>query len=116
MNRYSPLSATDKAKMTSVAATTDSNNDGEDVLRAFFNANNDDYMAYWDKDLVLKVANFHLSNEHMPVIEQVRDTGLPAQFEADQNGLTFDFRAYPAMNASGECLGIALYAHDISAR
>ncbi|MDA8638067.1 bifunctional diguanylate cyclase/phosphodiesterase, partial [Rhodospirillales bacterium] len=42
--------------------------------------------------------------------------GLPAQFEADQNGLTFDFRAYPAMNASGECLGIALYAHDISAR
>lgn len=88
----------------------------DDVLRAFFNANNDDYMAYWDRDLVLKIANFQLCAEHMPVIAKVRDTGKAAQFEADQNGRTFDFRAYPAMNASGECLGIALYAHDISTR
>lgn len=116
MNRYIPLSETDKAKITSEETAPEVINDGEDVFRAFFNANNDDYMAYWDKDLVLKVANFHLSEEHMPVIEQVRDTGFPAQFEADQNGRTFDFRAYPAMNASAECLGIALYAHDISAR
>lgn len=116
MNRYAPVPDADKTQITSTTETSSASKDGEEVLRAFFNANNDDYMAYWDKDFVLKVANFHLSDEHMPVIEQVRDTGLPAQFEADQNGRTFDFRAYPAMNASAECLGIALYAHDISAR
>lgn len=116
MNRYTPGAEIEQVNMASIKETNDSTNDGEDVLRAFFNANNDDYMAYWDKDLVLKVANFHLGREHMPIIEKVRDSGQAEQFEADQYGRTFDFRAYPAMNASGECLGIAVYAHDISAR
>lgn len=116
MNRYAPKAKIEEIQMASTIDTSNGIPDGEDVLRAFFNANNDDYMAYWDKDLILKVANFHLGKEHMPVIERVRDTGQPAQFEADQNGRTFDFRAYPAMNASGDCLGIAVYAHDISAR
>lgn len=116
MNKYTPEA---EAEPVQISSTTDASNsiyNGEEVLRAFFNANNDDYMAYWDRDLVLKVANFHLGIKHMPIIKKVRDTGQAEQFEADQNGRTFDFRAYPAMNASGECLGIAVYAHDISAR
>lgn len=116
MNRHLPGLEADTTEYASKGSSPDSQSDGEEVLRAFFNANNDDYMAYWDSDLVLKIANFHLSNEHMPVIERVLENRRAAQFEADQNGRTFDFRAYPAMNASGECLGIALYANDISAR
>lgn len=116
MNKQMPGVEADTKKIASATSSTDQQSDGEDVLRAFFNANNDDYMAYWDADLVLKVANFHLNNQYMPVIERVLKSCEPARFEADQNGRTFDFRAYPAMNASGECLGIALYANDISAR
>ena len=116
MNRQMPGVEADTTKITSTTSPPDQQSDGEEVLRAFFNANNDDYMAYWDADLVLKVANFHLSNQYMSVIERVLKSCEPARFEADQNGRTFDFRAYPAMNASGECLGIALYANDISAR
>jgi diguanylate cyclase (GGDEF)-like protein len=116
MNRQMPGVEVDTATITSITSSPDQQSDGEEVLRAFFNANNDDYMAYWDSDLVLKVANFHLSSQYMPVIEKVLESCEPARFEADQNGRTYDFRAYPAMNASGECLGIALYANDISAR
>lgn len=116
MNKHMPGVEADTTKITSPSSSPDQQSDGEEVLRAFFNANSDDYMAYWDADLVLKIANFHLSNQYMPVIKKVLESCEPAHFEADQNGRTFDFRAYPAMNASGECLGIALYANDISAR
>lgn len=116
MNRQMPGVEADTTKITSTTTPSDQQYDGEEVLRAFFNANSDDYMAYWDADLVLKVANFHVSKQYMSVIKKVLESCEPARFEADQNGRTFDFRAYPAMNASGECLGIALYANDISAR
>ena len=88
----------------------------EDILRAFFNANHDDYMAYWDAELELKLANFQLAPEHMPTIESVIKTSRPACFEAAQDGHVFDFRAYPVISALGGCRGVALFAHDISAR
>lgn len=95
---------------------TDSVRASEDILRAFFNANHDDYMAYWDADLNLKLANFQLAPEHMPTIQGVIKTSLPARFEAAQDGHFFDFRAYPVISALGGCRGVAVFAHDISAR
>ena len=73
-------------------------------------------MAYWNGDLELQVANFQLEPQHMGIVLSVRDTRKPAQFEAVQEGRMFDFHVYPAMNAFGECAGIAVYAHDITAR
>lgn len=90
--------------------------DGEEMFRAFFNANRDDYMAYWDKDLNLKLANFYLAEEYMPLLRLVRDTMEPTRFEAVFDERVFDFGVYPAMNSSGHCMGIAVFAHDITKR
>ena len=88
----------------------------ESIFRAFFNANHNDYMAYWNGDLELQIANFQLDPKHMSIVRSVRETRKPAQFEAMQEERIFDFHAYPALNALGECAGIAVYAHDITAR
>ncbi len=86
----------------------------EEMLRAFFNANADDYMAYWDSALNLKLANFNLSPEFMPHIAKVRDEKTALKFEAEQDGRTFLFGVYPALGTFGDCLGVAVFAHDIS--
>ena len=99
-----------------VAPTEPTDVGQEGIFRAFFNANHNDYMAYWNGDLELQVANFQLEPQHMGIVRSVRDTRKPAQFEAVQEGRMFDFHVYPAMNAFGECAGIAVYAHDITAR
>lgn len=88
MNRQMPGVEADTTKITSTTTPSDQQSDGEEVLRAFFNANSDDYMAYWDADLVLKVANFHVSKQYMSVIKKVLESCEPARFEADQNGQT----------------------------
>ncbi len=98
------------------AANIPADHSQEEIFRAFFNANQDDYMAYWNADLELQVANFQLDPEYMEIVKSVRKTRRPAQFEATQDGRTFHFRAYPALNANNECAGIAVYAHDITAR
>ncbi len=87
----------------------------EEMFRAFFNANSDDYMAYWDEDLNLKLANFQLAPEYFEEIAKVRDSKSAIKFEAEQDGRTFNYRAYPALNAVGECMGVAVFAHDVSA-
>tara|TARA_R110000787_G_scaffold186397_4_gene298047 strand:+ start:16082 stop:17824 length:1743 start_codon:yes stop_codon:yes gene_type:complete len=98
------------------APETPSDISQESIFRAFFNANRNDYMAYWDGALELQVANFQLDPQHMHIVRSVQETRKPAQFEAVQEGRMFDFHAYPALNAFGECAGIAVYAHDITAR
>lgn len=90
--------------------------DGEDMFRAFFNANRDDYMAYWDNNLTLKLANFYLAEEYIPLIKLVRDTKQPTRFEAMLDDKAFDVGVYPAINSDGTCLGIAVFAHDVSRR
>lgn len=113
----------DRVQQAEFTASADTETDMEDVpvlddntLRSFFNANHDDYMAYWDENLVLKIANFNLDACHMPIVEEVLKTGERARFEATQNDRVFDYRLYPAINALGECQGVAVYAHDISDR
>lgn len=90
--------------------------DGEEMFRAFFNANSDDYMAYWDSDLTLRLANFYLSEEYLPLIRMVRDNKEPTRFEAILDDRAFDVGVYPAINSSGVCKGVAVFAHDISKR
>lgn len=90
--------------------------EGEEMFRAFFNANRDDYMAYWDNDLTLKLANFYLAEEYIPLLKMVRDTKEPTRFEAMLDDRAFDVGVYPAINAIGAVLGIAVFAHDVSRR
>ncbi len=90
--------------------------DGEEMFRAFFNANSDDYMAYWDSELTLRLANFYLAEEYLPLIRMVRDTKGPTRFEAILDDRAFDVGVYPAINSSGACKGVAVFAHDISKR
>ena len=90
--------------------------DGEEMFRAFFNANSDDYMAYWDSDLTLRLANFYLAEEYLPLIRMVRDNKEPTRFEAILDDRAFDVGVYPAINSSGLCKGVAVFAHDISKR
>ncbi len=90
--------------------------ENETTLRTFFNANDEEFMAYWDGDLTLKMANFMLEKAHMPVVECVHRTQKTERFEAEQNNRWFDYRVIPAINASGELAGVAVFARDITQR
>lgn len=96
------------------ARRPDDESSTEEMFRAFFNANCDDYMAYWDETLTLKLANFQLAPEYFEKIATVRESKTEIKFEAEQDGRTFNYRVYPALNALGECMGVAVFAHDIS--